>query len=226
MAITLADQEKTLGAYDEDDEDELEEAEEAVKVKVLIDRLLKLIPENFPPCRGDAEPSVLCHDDLSMGNILVGDDGAVTGVIDWEFVSFVPLWRACVLPQFLEGRHDRHEKPDRAKHQTEASDIAARAPGYVPEDDPRIEVLDNEGMGDIYWEHCMEYDLTKMRKVFLEEMERLAPEWKLEYDRNAMKMDIHVALMRLDNDMCTGTIEAWLDNLEKGEHWRLAARIG
>lgn len=74
-----------------DDEDDLEEAEDAIKV---VKRLLKLLPSVFPSSTDTSELFVLFHDDLSMQNILVDGDGEITGIIDRECVSTLPLWRA------------------------------------------------------------------------------------------------------------------------------------
>jgi Ser/Thr protein kinase RdoA (MazF antagonist) len=110
LTLVLADQEKILiTSYDEGD---IEDAEEA---KSITQRLLKLLPSIFPPSANVSGESVLFHDDLSMQNILVDDDGKITGVIDWECVSALPLWRAFELPILLTGR-DRDEEPKRDQY--------------------------------------------------------------------------------------------------------------
>ena len=48
-----------------------------------LDRLRALMP----PC----EPFTFTHGDLSMGNIIVLDD-RVSGIIDWEWSGFAPVW--------------------------------------------------------------------------------------------------------------------------------------
>ena len=50
------------------------------------------------------ETFVLHHDDLSTNNILIDPvTHIVTGIVDWECISFVPRWKAHRMPQFLEG---------------------------------------------------------------------------------------------------------------------------
>lgn len=49
---------------------------------------------------------VLTHDDLHPTNILVGDDGALTGVIDWECQSVLPAVLAVTYPPFLQYELD------------------------------------------------------------------------------------------------------------------------
>lgn len=86
LTFVLIDQEIIIKTSD--DEDDIEEAKDA---KDIAERLLKLLPTVFPPNASAAESSVLVHDDLSMQNILVDSDGKITGVIDWECVSALPL---------------------------------------------------------------------------------------------------------------------------------------
>ncbi|KAE8404639.1 phosphotransferase enzyme family-domain-containing protein [Aspergillus pseudonomiae] len=40
-----------------------------------------------PPC----EPYVLTHCDLNLGNLIVRD-GALVGILDWEFAAYYPVW--------------------------------------------------------------------------------------------------------------------------------------
>lgn len=41
----------------------------------------------MPPC----ESYVLTHCDLNLGNIMV-KDGALVGILDWEFAAYYPIW--------------------------------------------------------------------------------------------------------------------------------------
>ncbi|KAF2262966.1 hypothetical protein CC78DRAFT_582006 [Lojkania enalia] len=51
-------------------------------------------------------------DDLSQYNILVDDDRELQRIINWEYTSTVPPWKAAQFPQFLEGSR-RETKPTR-----------------------------------------------------------------------------------------------------------------
>ncbi|KFY04525.1 hypothetical protein O988_00715 [Pseudogymnoascus sp. VKM F-3808] len=136
------------GGMESDDEDELEDAERTLDI---VARLKVVVDKIFPAGQnqqGD-EASLFFHDDLSNRNILVDDDGALTGVLDWEGVSAVPRWKACFIPSFLKGK-PRDVKPEKSTYQ----------------------VVDGEPC-DLYWEHVLEYELTNLRRVFLDEMGRL-----------------------------------------------------
>jgi hypothetical protein len=95
-----------------------------------------------------------------MQNILVDGDGKIPGIVDWEFVSAPPLWRACELPGFLKGR-DRKEEPKRDQY---VPDKGENSVGLTKE------VLNNEGVNSLYWEHLLEYELTMLRDLFLKEI--------------------------------------------------------
>lgn len=110
LTLIITDQEGILKTSE--DEDDIEEGQDAIEIA---ERLLKLLPTIFPFDTIAPEQSILFHDNLSMHNILVGADGRITGVIDWECASVLPLWRACELPQFLQGK-DRTEEPKRDQY--------------------------------------------------------------------------------------------------------------
>jgi len=55
--------------------------------------------ENDPYARGSF---VLSHNDLSVWNMLFDpSDGHITGVVDWEMTSTVPLWRLLCFPPWF-----------------------------------------------------------------------------------------------------------------------------
>jgi len=207
LALVLADQERIIKTSD--DEDDIEEAEDAEEIAK---RLLKLLPSIFSSNTDTLELSVLFHDDLSMQNILVDSDGRITGLIDWECVSALPLWRACELPSFLKGR-DRNEEPKRDQYAADNSE----------EDTVELtnEVLDNEGVNSLYWEHLLEYELTMLRDLFLKEMGNIAPGWIQELEKGADKADFEVAVQNCDNSWRTKQVKSWLDALEMGKVWNL-----
>ncbi|KAB8254095.1 kinase-like domain-containing protein [Aspergillus pseudonomiae] len=49
--------------------------------------LLENLKKRLPKC----EPYVLTHCDLNLGNLIVRD-GALVGILDWEFAAYYPVW--------------------------------------------------------------------------------------------------------------------------------------
>lgn len=207
LTLVLTNQERIIKTSD--DEDDIEEAEDA---KEIAERLLKLLPNIFPLNTNTPKLSILFHDDLSMQNILCDGDGKITGILDWECVSALPLWRACELPEFLTGR-DRNEEPQRDQY----------APDNGEEDTSRFtrDVVDNEGVNSLYWEHLLEYELTILRDLFLKEMGNIAPRWIEELEKGEVKADFELAVQNCDNSWRTKKVKSWVDALEKGKNYNL-----
>lgn len=207
LTLILTDQERILKTSEDDDE--IEDAKDA---KDLAERLLKLLPDIFPADGSPAEQSVIFHNDLSMQNILVDNDGNITGIVDWECVSALPLWRSCDFPGFIKGRY-RDEKPERDQY---SPDDAGEHAVETGED-----YLDNEGVDSLYWEHLLEYELTILRDIFLKEMCNTAPEWMEELRKGTEKADFDLAVQNCDSGWSTKQIITWLDARERGESWSL-----
>ncbi len=87
---------------DELDEDYLEDGDIILE---LCNDYLEALPTIFPTQNSVSEgPFVLCHEDLNQGNILVDPESfAITGLIDWEIISIVPLWQARSFPKLFDG---------------------------------------------------------------------------------------------------------------------------
>ncbi|KJZ78297.1 hypothetical protein HIM_02335 [Hirsutella minnesotensis 3608] len=173
------------------DEDEVEDAERTL---AIVQRLQDVLARIFPNSSADTEPSVLFHDDLSRHNILVDEAGALTGVLDWECVSALLLWKACSYPEFLTGL-ERIEAPDPNR--------------YVPEGDG--------DPGDLYWEHVMEHEQTLLRRHYLERMRALDPLWAEVFESSRMQKDFDLAVNQCDNEFAASRINAWIDEVAAGE---------
>ncbi|KAI2630618.1 kinase-like protein [Hypoxylon sp. NC1633] len=171
---------------DSDDEDALEDAERTLQI---IERLSPLIDQIFPPSQSGDEPSMLFHDDLSMHNILVDNTGAISGVVDWECVSALPLWKACYFPSFLESS-TRPKEPDRTRYQ------------LGPDGQPV----------DLYWEHMLEFELTNLRGVFLDEVTRLEPKWMEVFMASSIQRDLDTAVRNCDNEFLARDINDWIED--------------
>lgn len=50
-------------------------------------RALENLKKHMPKC----EPYVLTHCDLNLGNLIVRE-GALVGILDWEFAAYYPIW--------------------------------------------------------------------------------------------------------------------------------------
>jgi hypothetical protein len=151
-----------------------------------------------------------------MQNILVDGEGKLTAIIDWECVSAVPLWRACQLPELLEGR-SRDEKPEKTGYTLEC-DLEEQEPVSV-------DALDNEGVNGLYWEHLLEYERSQLRKLFLEEMEKLQPDWIATMKTSTVKMDLEKAVHNCDNGWRFKAVKRWLDAYMAGGEKSLAGEL-
>ncbi|KAH8731051.1 kinase-like protein, partial [Phaeosphaeriaceae sp. PMI808] len=137
-------------------------------------RLLRLVNEVF--LENEAE-FVLHHHDLSMDNIMIDcETRQIAGIVDWECVQAVPLWRACEMPKFLDTETERRIAP-------------------VPED-YNGQVLEDGtfAVDDMYFRHTAQFEQTKLREYFREEMGRVCPEWAEVYQARGMKSDLGKAL--------------------------------
>ncbi|PQE05334.1 aminoglycoside phosphotransferase protein [Rutstroemia sp. NJR-2017a BVV2] len=211
LTLVLIDQERIIRTSE--DEDDIEDAQTA---KALAERLLELLPSILPPNDNTTEQSILFHDDLSMQNILVDDNGKLTGIVDWECVSTLPLWRACGFPEFLKGR-ERNKEPKRDQY--------APDDGKKNIDESGENAIDNEGVNSLYWEHLLEFELTILRDLFLKEIGKIAPVWIEEFEKGAVKADFEEAVQNCDNCWRAKQIKTWLDGQEKGENWSLRKRF-
>jgi hypothetical protein len=195
LALLRLDQQRVLESADSD-EDDIEDASLCLSV---VQKLLKLLPQVFPPAQ--REPTFLFHDDLSMHNVLVDEHGALTAVLDWECVSMLPLWRACQIPDLLR-EFDRHELP--------SPDTYFKSEGII---------------NSLYWEHLLEFETTRLRKVFLSEMRRLCPKWVEVMDGSELQRDFETAVTQL-NGPWAKVVNRWLDDIENGNpSWSLGTKF-
>ncbi|SMQ53865.1 unnamed protein product [Zymoseptoria tritici ST99CH_1A5] len=183
------------------DEDDIEDAE---AIKALAERLLALLPSRFPA--DEVQSTMLFHDDLHANNILVSseDPARITAILDWECVSFLPLWMACQPPALLEGRV-RDKAPQR--------DIYA---AHDPELDGPDEEDHAQGKTTLYWEHQLEYERGVLRPMFLQEMLRLQPAWMEVFRDGEAKREFELAVQHCDGLFTVRTVGRWVDEVEKG----------
>lgn len=175
---------------DEDDEDDIDVLEDALKI---IDKLKVHLPEFFTSGT-EPEPTILFHDDLNRHNILVNEAGELTAVVDWECISALPLWAACRYPSFIDG------KPN---------DVEPIKERYPQGEDGQVD--------ELFWEHLEDYESTKLRRLFLQEMQRLAPEWVDIFEASQRQRDFDMALDSCDDEFSIRRILAWLADIESGK---------
>ncbi|KAI0045349.1 kinase-like protein [Auriscalpium vulgare] len=188
LAFVLNDAAETLRTSEDEDD-----REEAVETQEAAQRLARLLPRLFPLHADGDEPerTIIHHDDLSFHNLLVDDAGRLTGIVDWECVSALPLWKACQLPSFLVGRA-RAERPD-----------------------AELYAVDEDGTRELYDEQLREWELTQLRVVFLEEMERVRPVWVREHRSAGQRADFELALTHCDGELTRRRVCRWIDRVEE-----------
>ncbi|KAJ4989869.1 kinase-like protein [Stagonosporopsis vannaccii] len=184
------------------DEDEIEDAEFAQN---LAKQLSELLPAVFLPSSKASELTALVHGDLSMHNITIDEAGKLA-IMDWESVSAMPMWRACRLPKLFDDRV-RGEQPLKEHYPPDSDE----------EDDKDDDGLDNEGITDLYWDHLLEYELTHLRKVFIEEMESRGPSYRVSTKQSILKDDFERAVEECGNPWRNTSVKKWIDLLAKGE---------
>ncbi|KAH7267934.1 hypothetical protein MRS44_011776 [Fusarium solani] len=175
------------------DRDAEADREDATRTASIITKLHQLIDLVFPETAMAEETTVLSHTDLSRSNILVDNAGNLTGVVDWECISALPLWKACSYPSFLEGR-PRRDKPDATRYAHDLDQIPSR----------------------LYLEHLLEYELTLLRPLFLEEMERVEPRWITVFNASQLQRDFDLAVEDCDSEFLARDILRWADGIAGG----------
>ncbi|KAK4647335.1 uncharacterized protein QC761_124550 [Podospora bellae-mahoneyi] len=187
-----------------------DDKEHAEMVLRLARKLLRMVHKIFPSLVFPPEHTVLWHDDLSLKNLLVDDNGRITGAIGWECVSTMPRWMACQVPAFLRGA-SRKQKPSRDSY----TNLAPRPSASSTSDEDH---LDNEGKTELYWIHLMEYDQTRLREVYQSRMTQLlGPEWEKDVDEARLKVDFLGAVSRCGTQFYPVRVEQWVDAIDRKE---------
>ena len=86
----------------------------------------------------------------------------IIGILDWEYVSIVPVWQSCQLPRLLQGP-DLHVWP---------------TPPLYP-----------DVIGEAYLSDVHTCERTLLRRTFMEEMGRIRPAWLKVFRDNAFMRD-------------------------------------
>lgn len=184
---------------------------ETLRRMLDLTRRIEILRPKFLSCSDralarDAVPSIpekqptittLCHDALSLDNILVDDDGVLNGVIDWQSIPCLPLHETCQFPAFLQQAHDRYREPA-----------------------GRLYLVDKTGPPHpAYFRDRKRYEITKLRKLYIEEMIRHAPGfvdiWRDKFSANLR--DFEAAIQNCDNEFTLRLLEEWVETIEQGQ---------
>ncbi|KNG48669.1 kinase-like protein [Stemphylium lycopersici] len=176
--------------FDEDDPDE----DDPEVDKRRAQRLLGLLPNIFPD---EGETFVVHHNDLNQANILLNDNDDLVGILDWECVHTAPLWLACQMPKFLEHDMERDEPPNPDEF-----------PTYTRDDG-------TDDRSDMYYRRLDEYEKTQLWRFFLEEMQRVCPEWVRVYKSEELKVGLDQLLSCFGVGLYDEEIDRWMHNVEK-----------
>ncbi|KAF4822106.1 Altered inheritance of mitochondria protein 9 [Colletotrichum siamense] len=196
--------EKTAEAENAETESDKDEPEAIAEVER---KLLTVLPIVF--C--DSEPSkqtVPWSPITDLEDILIDDDGNITGLVNWNCVSTMPSWFLTQMPSFLDGKV-RHQEPVREIY------------GDDNGDDWEDDGLDSEGKTILYWEHLMQFEQTKLRKLYKARMEKLRPGWSVEEESSGLKRDFLEAASRCRHLFHISAFRDWADSISRGELRRL-----
>ena len=191
--------------------DDREDAEETLG---SAQRLLSLLPKVFPEDQEFEVATAIYHDDLSLHNILVNEKGEITGIVDWECVSAMPIWLTAKTPKFLVGQR-REEEPIRDMYADEDPTESANS-----KDNGDPDNLDNEGKNSLFWIHLMEYETTKLRAVYEARLRQLWPDWPL--GQSDTDVDFFEAVLQCSAGIFVKKVNKWVDSLERGDPIRWA----
>ncbi|KAI0592868.1 kinase-like domain-containing protein [Biscogniauxia sp. FL1348] len=167
---------------------------------VLIERIEALKNRFFHEKQSPAPaPTMLWHDNISLDNLLVDENGVLCGVLDWQCVSCLPLHEACQFPAFLQQSRDRYDEPVMIRY----LNIASNGDGQL---DP------------VYWIHLRKYEMTQLRLLFLDEMRFRCPGFvKAWVEKGAIDLrDYEAAVQNCDNEYAYKIVQSWADAIEKG----------
>ena len=167
----------------------------------IVNRLRQLIPTLFSDTT--PERTVVWHDDLSLSNMITGEDGNLNGIIDWECVSTIPIWAATDTPSFLRSQ-DRHgePRPERYLRRAPTVDIYGR---------------DDEGLDDKYWRDLEDYEFTILRAHYDSCRRHHNPWCKNDLPKDEkLKYDFLDAINLCRAQDLGGAVDDWIDELEEG----------
>ncbi|KAI1069136.1 hypothetical protein LB507_006102 [Fusarium sp. FIESC RH6] len=167
----------------------------------IVNRLRQLIPTLFSDTT--PERTVVWHDDLSLSNMIIDEDGNLNGIIDWECISTIPIWAATDTPSFLRSQ-DRHDEPRPERYYRRA---------------PKVDIYgrDDEGLDDKYWRDLEDYEFTILRAHYDSCRRHHNPWCKNDLPKDEkLKYDFLDAINLCRAQDLGGAVDEWIDELEEG----------
>lgn len=137
---------------------------------------------------------MIYHEYMDANSVIVDDDGNLTGIVDWEYVSTMPLWKACDVPEFLTRGQPRHSRPNPKT--------------YTGEIDTKP--------SSVYEEYISDCERTQLLLVFLGEMRRIQPGWMEVYETSQLQRDLCYAICNCDNELIVRHIKGWIEDMASG----------
>ncbi|KAJ8125936.1 hypothetical protein O1611_g7703 [Lasiodiplodia mahajangana] len=165
----------------------------------LTRRIENLMPKFVPRSDTTSGPTrtMLCHDSLSLDNILIDRNGLFGGVLDWQCISCRPLHEACQFPAFLQQAFDRFREPA-----------------------GRFYLIDADGPPHpAYYRDYKRYEMTQLRQLYIGEMLDRVPDFVdiWEDEASANLRDYEAAVQNCDNEFTADLVEKWVEAMEDGE---------
>ncbi|KAK8065934.1 hypothetical protein PG997_012681 [Apiospora hydei] len=175
-------------------------------------QLMCALPKIFPPSPTyDHERTAIYHHDLSEMNIMVDEQGNITGIVDWECVCALPSWVITRPPVFIHNNRKRKDKPLRDEYADETEEDRELSSKY-----DGGHHLDNEGKNELYWIHLKEYETTQLKKVYDARMEQLLPAWGEMMKDAELQMKFYLNLENAAKSWATETTCVWAKAIVKG----------
>ena len=77
----------------------------------------------------------------------------------------------------------------------------------------------------VYWDYLFNFEATKLRKVYLDEMRRLCPDWVEMMEKSKLEQDFDIAITAMD-EAGAKTNRNWLDSMDdENRRWSLATKF-
>ncbi|KAI0593470.1 hypothetical protein F4775DRAFT_498468 [Biscogniauxia sp. FL1348] len=148
-----------------------------------------------------AEPTVITHGGLTPSAIFVDAQNNISGIVDWDCATALPLWEACQLPLFLL--------------------VPSTTPTTRPANPPNPRSFKRDAHGypvAAYWARLDEHQRARLADVFLAEMRATCPEWARLCADDApsrARRDLSRAIWLVTDRAARPAVERWVGAAER-----------